>query len=350
MQRSWRSRKTIQNKRNAPENWTNDKQKQDVQQGCVLSSSLFTLYTAKIFKEVQDVKGVTIGGINLNNLRYADDLHDLLNAVNKAGKLYEMEMNIIKTKAMVVSKTTPAPKINITLEGKSVQQTDKMISLGSLLTEDGKCEKEIKRRIELARSGFKNVKGTNFKNYHHTNKKRSITMLQMVKVTLWFRDMDIDKGNSKQTRSIWNVDIWRMVRISWTEHKSNEEVLEITISKRSLIATVKERKLQYFGHLIRQNGIQRLLLEGKIEGMIGHGRPKTMWMDNIQDQTGLNMDSVCVKSQRPDRMEIHDSQPTESRWHMIMMIKVGTFWCHPQWCAPGYWMWGRCDDLEGSTG
>ena len=64
---------------------------------------------------------------------------------------------------MVVSKTTPTPKINITLEGKLVQQTDKMIYLGSPKTEDGKCEKEIKRRIELARNAFeKNIKGPNF--------------------------------------------------------------------------------------------------------------------------------------------------------------------------------------------
>ena len=65
-----------------------------------------------------------------------------------------MEMNIIQIKAMVVSKATPTPKINITLEGKLVKQTDKMIYLGSLKTEDGKCEKEIKRRIELARSAL----------------------------------------------------------------------------------------------------------------------------------------------------------------------------------------------------
>ena len=74
-----------------------------------------------------------------------------------------------------------------------------------------------------------------------------------------------------------------MMRISWTEHKSNEEVLEMTVSKRSLIATMNKRKLQYFGHLIRQNGIQRLLLEGKR----GHRRPRMMWMDNIKDWTGL---------------------------------------------------------------
>ena len=159
------------------------------------------------------MKGVTIGGINLNNLRYADDtallcfcptdLQKLLNAVTKASKPYGKEMNIIKTKAMVISKTTSTPKINITLEGKPIQQTDKMIYLGSLKTEDGKCEKEIKRRTESARSAFeKNVKGTNIKKYQHTNKKKSITVLCMVNVTLWFRDMDIDKGNSKQTRSI----------------------------------------------------------------------------------------------------------------------------------------------------
>ena len=154
------------------------------------------------------MKVVTIGGIKVTNPRYADvttllcfcptDHQDLLNAVNKAGKPYGMEMNIIKTKAMVVSKTTPILKINITLEGKPVQQTDKMIYLGSLKTKDGKCEKEIKRRTELARSAFeKNVKVTNFKNYQHTNKKKSITMLHMVNITLWFRDKDTDKGDSK---------------------------------------------------------------------------------------------------------------------------------------------------------
>ena len=78
------------------------------------------------------------------------DLQDLLNAVKKAGKPYGMEMNIIKMKTKVVCKTTLTPKINITFEGKPVQQTDKMFYLGSLKTKDGKCEKEIKRRIVLA--------------------------------------------------------------------------------------------------------------------------------------------------------------------------------------------------------
>ena len=92
-------------------------------------------------------------------------------------------------------------------------------------------------------------------------------------------------------------EIWiyrRMMRISWAEHKSNEEVLEMTISKRSLIVTIKKSKFQYFRHLIRQNGIQRLLHEEKIEGKRGCGRPRMMWMDNIKDWTGLKY-GECVQ-------------------------------------------------------
>ena len=52
--------------------------------------------------------------------------------------------------------------------------------------------------------------------------------------------MGIDRGNSNKLEAF---EMWiyrRMIRISQTEHKSNEEVLEMTISKRSLITTIKK--------------------------------------------------------------------------------------------------------------
>ena len=110
------------------------------------------------------MNGVTIYGIKINNLRYADEtallcfcpnnLQMLLDACDEAGKPYGVEMNTKKTKAMVVSKTSPAPTINITLEGSPIQQTNSITYLGSLIIEDGKCKKEDKRRIEITRSVF----------------------------------------------------------------------------------------------------------------------------------------------------------------------------------------------------
>ena len=47
--------------------------KRGVIQRCVLSPCLFNLYTETIFGHIEDSKGVTIGGTQINNLRYADD-------------------------------------------------------------------------------------------------------------------------------------------------------------------------------------------------------------------------------------------------------------------------------------
>ena len=95
--------------------------KKGVRQGCVLSPMLFNLYTEKIFREVENMTGITIGGANINNFRYADDtvlftlsskdLQSLVDKVNETGKPYGMEMNVVKTKAMVISKQIQAPKL-----------------------------------------------------------------------------------------------------------------------------------------------------------------------------------------------------------------------------------------------
>ena len=70
--------------------------KRGVRQGCVLSQCLFNLYTEIIFRNITDFKGVTVGGVQINNLRYADntvlvakneeDLQAVVDRINEAGK------------------------------------------------------------------------------------------------------------------------------------------------------------------------------------------------------------------------------------------------------------------------
>ena len=58
---------------------------------------------------------------------------------------------------MVISRKKPVPNFSIRVEGKPIQQVDTMVYLGYMATEDGKCEKEIKRRIGIARTAFENM-------------------------------------------------------------------------------------------------------------------------------------------------------------------------------------------------
>ena len=64
----------------------------------------------------------------------------LANRVNEEGKHFGMKMNIKKTKTMVISRKVEIPKVNITLDGKPIEQVERFVYLGQLITENGKCD------------------------------------------------------------------------------------------------------------------------------------------------------------------------------------------------------------------
>ena len=79
----------------------------------------------------------------------------------------------------------------------------------------------------------------------------------------------------------------KMGGISYKDRVTNDEVLKRMKTERSLLNTIKKRKLRYFGHVKRQNGLLKQTLEGRIEGRRPRGRPRTTWVDNIQAWTGM---------------------------------------------------------------
>ncbi|XP_071653567.1 uncharacterized protein [Temnothorax longispinosus] len=84
-----------------------------VRQECILSPLLFNIYVERIFRLAleEQAAGIKVNGIPINNLRYADDtailaeniqdLQTILNAINKVGKEYGLNINISKIKLMI---------------------------------------------------------------------------------------------------------------------------------------------------------------------------------------------------------------------------------------------------------
>jgi hypothetical protein len=60
----------------------------------------------------------------------------------------------------------------------------------------------------------------------------------------------------------------RMEKISWTDRVRNGEVLNRVNEERNIIHTVKRKKANWIGHVLRRNCLLKQVIEGKIEGWI----------------------------------------------------------------------------------
>ena len=116
---------------------------------------------------IAHMEGIKIGGININNLRYADDtaiiaetedqLQKIMDIVTTESNKAGLEINQKKSFTQVISKKRQIPKCSIKVDGAIIKQVDSFIYLGSLITSNGKSDKEIVRRIGIAKTAFKSM-------------------------------------------------------------------------------------------------------------------------------------------------------------------------------------------------
>ncbi|RUS72729.1 hypothetical protein EGW08_019511 [Elysia chlorotica] len=91
--------------------------------------------------------------------------------------------------------------------------------------------------------------------------------LQQAGLETWTLSKEIEK-------KINSFEMWtfrRLGKISWTEKKTNKDVYTTLGIQPSLLKTIKTRKLKYFGHVRRHQTIQKVILEGMVDGKRARG-------------------------------------------------------------------------------
>ena len=80
----------------------------------------------------------------------------------------------------------------------------------------------------------------------------------------------------------------RMLRISWTEHVTNEEVFNRANTKPTLLDELLKRRLAFHGHLVRKGGITLDLMIGRLHGTRPRGRPRTTWLKDLTTHANIS--------------------------------------------------------------
>jgi len=61
----------------------------------------------------------------------------------------------------------------------------------------------------------------------------------------------------------------------------NEDVLEKVRQQRQMIKRITERQLRFLGHIVREDNLEELVLEGKIDGSRSRGQQRKKYLDNL---------------------------------------------------------------------
>lgn len=165
-----------------------------------------------------------------------------------------------------------------------VEQVDEFCYLGSMITQDNRCNREI-RRIVLAKKAFNNK--YNMLACKHLDKE---VRKEFAKTFVWStllygsESWTISKRERKQLEGV-EMWIWRrMTHTRWIDRKTNGEVLREIGEQRNLMEAMERRKIKYIGHVIRHNKFLAEILEWKILGKKGKGRPRKKYIEEIKSR------------------------------------------------------------------
>ena len=251
--------------------------------------------------------GIKFGGRKISNLRYADDTAlfaehhqeatELINDLNSAGKSKGLKLNAKKTKYLYLGTNHQ----QLLIENEEIEKVERFKYLGSIKTESGEVSTDINTRIGMAKKRMLDLV--------NIWKDKTITLslkIKLLKCLVWTVMTYGAEGwtlKKKDEKRINSAEMWfyrRLLRISWKEKRTDENILEEIGCTRELLSSVKKRKLTYFGHACRSKcQLMKEIIQGKCEGKRQRGRPKLSYYDNIIVWTGAESrdiyDTICER-------------------------------------------------------
>ena len=136
-----------------------------------------------------------------------------------------------------------------------------------LITADGDCRHEIKRRLLLGRKVMTNLDSILKSKDMTLSTKVHLVKAMVFPVVMYECESWTVKKAERQKIDAFELWCWRRpLRVPWAARRSNQSILKEISPECSLEGLMLKLKLQYSGHLMqRTDSLEKTLMLGKIE-------------------------------------------------------------------------------------
>ena len=109
----------------------------------------------------------------------------------------------------------------------------------------------------------------------------------------------ISKQAEQRINAFENKCYRRILRVPWTDKRTNESILNQLGVTRKLIKIINQRKLRYIGHAARnqKTDLMKVAYQGIIDAKRRRGRPTTTLLNNIKEVSGLDIYRIAWESE-----------------------------------------------------
>ena len=172
----------------------------------------------------------------------------------------------------------------VTVDRKDIEVVTKCVFFGTMITEDGLCEKEVRRRIAMGNAAMGGLTSI--------WKDRGITLetkVKLVKVLVFpivVYGAETWTMRKHERRKIDAFELWcwrRVLRVSWMERKTNISIIDNITPEWTLVSRVTKAALSYFGHVVRAGWMEDDVMLGRMNGARQRGRPRRRWLDTLKE-------------------------------------------------------------------
>ena len=262
-----------------------------ISQGCPLSPFLFVMVMTVLMHDAKKVLISKVGDVSTSaELLYADDtllidmsgghLQTYLESVIEVGAEYGLKLNMSKVELLRVRCTDVVRDS----AGKAIKAKDSIVYLGSLLTNYGRPEPELSRRLGMAQADFKALR----KVWNHTSLSRTkklaifdaviVSKLMYSLAGVWLNKLSRKRLDGFQARCLRRV----LGIPSAYESRVSNDIVRQKAHSMPLSCTLLQEQIRYFRQVATSCEESPLRLSAESETRKRRvGRPRLCWATEV---------------------------------------------------------------------